>query len=522
MYSFGGNDNGQLGHGGLAEELEPKLINKLMEFEIVSVAAGRFHTAVITDAGDLWTFGKGSDFQLGHGSRKDECWPRLVKGLLAVKETKQPVTAVHVAAGAVHTFIVTDEHEVYGFGSNGCGQLGVGDRKPRKVPVKIHLLDGIRPHAPLVQTGQKVAEEEEEEEAVAAALVGGERGEAGNCETKAEEGGGKEQGQDSELEEGVESKAVALPASGTPFHVGGGAATLLIPERYIRPVYDVPKTGIARIECDGFHTVALARDGNVYTFGMAGSNSRLGHRSDKNRHVPTLVRYFINEAMREDLRWVKRLRENVLEWVVSFGRAFFWHFSSLLHDLILTISHLPGTISMPHSHAVQRPALPDPVVLASEQTSKLCLAWSKTKANDINDRAMARLTEAGEALEPRNRLLEFRRVFYELDKDNSGEIDGNEMFSAMQKLGVSMSREQVAEVIKAFDTDNNGTIDEEEYIKYMMTEHKFPKKDFMSVVMSMLRSEVPRVDVTAFTDFVQLFKSGYFACVARPPVCVCR
>ena len=70
---------------------------------------------------------------------------------------------------------------------------------------------------------------------------------------------------------------------------------------------------------------------------------------------------------------------------------------------------------------------------------------------------MDRVKEVASALEPRNRLLEYRRVFYELDKDNSGAIDGNEMFSAMQKLGVSMSREQVADVIKAFDTDKNGT-----------------------------------------------------------------
>ena len=124
---------------------------------------------------------------------------------------------------------------------------------------------------------------------------------------------------------------------------------------------------------------------------------------------------------------------------------------------------------------------------------------------------MDRVKEVASALEPRNRLLEYRRVFYELDKDNSGAIDGNEMFSAMQKLGVSMSREQVADVIKAFDTDKNGTIDEEEYIKYMMAEHKFPKKDFMSVIMSMLRSEIPRVDSTAFTDFVQLFKGRCLA-----------
>ena len=119
---------------------------------------------------------------------------------------------------------------------------------------------------------------------------------------------------------------------------------------------------------------------------------------------------------------------------------------------------------------------------------------------------MDRLVHAGKVLEPRNRLLEYRRVFYELDKDNSGAIDGNEMFSAMQKLGLSMSREQVASVIKAFDTDKNGTIDEGEYIKYMMKEHQYPKKDFMTVVMSMLRSEVERVDPTAFTTFVQLFK----------------
>lgn len=52
------------------------------------------------------------------------------------------------------------------------------------------------------------------------------------------------------------------------------------------------------------HTIALARDGTVYTFG-AGGNGRLGHGDTEDRSVPTVVEGLRGERLRETLCMVR-------------------------------------------------------------------------------------------------------------------------------------------------------------------------------------------------------------------------
>jgi len=47
------------GHGGgeHVQELSPRLVEALLEKNVVGAAAGNYHTAVWTEAGELFTFG---------------------------------------------------------------------------------------------------------------------------------------------------------------------------------------------------------------------------------------------------------------------------------------------------------------------------------------------------------------------------------------------------------------------------------------------------------------------------------
>ena len=89
---------------------------------VVSVAAGRNHSACITEDGLLWTFGAGSDGVLGHG---DECnmepRPRVVATLQAREEH-----VVRVSCGVAHTCAVTLRGALYSWGSSLHGRLGLG------------------------------------------------------------------------------------------------------------------------------------------------------------------------------------------------------------------------------------------------------------------------------------------------------------------------------------------------------------------------------------------------------------
>jgi alpha-tubulin suppressor-like RCC1 family protein len=80
------------------------------------VAAGSAHNAAIKADGSLWTWGSNTHGQLGDGTRVDRDRPvRIGAG-----------GWVHVAAGAVHSAAIDAEGRLYTWGDNSKGQLGVG------------------------------------------------------------------------------------------------------------------------------------------------------------------------------------------------------------------------------------------------------------------------------------------------------------------------------------------------------------------------------------------------------------
>jgi len=126
VFSFGGSQDGdefpQLGHGqGHQSVLVPRLIEALAGKNVIGVSAGELHTAVWTKEGELFTFGHGFDGRLGHGGEQDdEPVPRLIEALAGKK-------VVGAAAGCVHTAVWTDAGELFTFGyGGGQGRLGHG------------------------------------------------------------------------------------------------------------------------------------------------------------------------------------------------------------------------------------------------------------------------------------------------------------------------------------------------------------------------------------------------------------
>lgn len=58
----------------------PRVIESLRGIEVVDVAAGGAHSACVTSAGDLYTWGKGRYGRLGHSDSEDQLKPKLVSG----------------------------------------------------------------------------------------------------------------------------------------------------------------------------------------------------------------------------------------------------------------------------------------------------------------------------------------------------------------------------------------------------------------------------------------------------------
>jgi len=54
-------------------------VESLRGKEVVDIAAGGAHSACITSAGELYTWGKGRYGRLGHGDSDDQARPKLVR-----------------------------------------------------------------------------------------------------------------------------------------------------------------------------------------------------------------------------------------------------------------------------------------------------------------------------------------------------------------------------------------------------------------------------------------------------------
>lgn len=138
VYSFGEGEDGKLGHGDRLTYDKPKLIEALLGTEIVDVACGGHHSAAISSAGLLYTWGKGRYGRLGHGDSDDQLKPTVVMALQGYK-----VVDVACGSGDAQTLCITDDDNVWSFGDGDYGKLGRGGSDGCKVPMKIESLAGL-------------------------------------------------------------------------------------------------------------------------------------------------------------------------------------------------------------------------------------------------------------------------------------------------------------------------------------------------------------------------------------------
>ncbi|CAN0858248.1 Ultraviolet-B receptor UVR8 [Linum grandiflorum] len=135
--SWGGGNSGQLGHScesgilGLLKsksEYVPRRIKKLEGIKVKKVAAGLLHTACVDENGSVFIFGERAVNKLRFGAEKNATIPSMVDVLPSSAE---------VACGGYHTCVVTGSGELYAWGSNENGCLGVGTMDAFGLPERI-------------------------------------------------------------------------------------------------------------------------------------------------------------------------------------------------------------------------------------------------------------------------------------------------------------------------------------------------------------------------------------------------
>jgi len=135
VYTWGSGGRGQLGHGRRRSEAVPRVVAALSELCVVRVACGG-HSLAVTDQGLLFTWGDGKHGQLGHGCHQAECLPRVVKGL---SESQ----VIGVASGDFHSIALTNDGQVYTWGSGLLGELGHDSLSKHTLPRALCCVPGM-------------------------------------------------------------------------------------------------------------------------------------------------------------------------------------------------------------------------------------------------------------------------------------------------------------------------------------------------------------------------------------------
>ena len=199
VWSWGQNNDGELGLGNTTEYDEPQQITDITE-KITDVKTGYYHSIALTEKGEVYTWGYNGNGQLGNGTREDSLVPvkvtRLknvtkvnaykymtialtqngevyawgsgygakpvklnftrkiidVSGNLVLAENRKAYNLdetksygkdlIKVVAGYNHYLGLTSDGEVYAWGSNSYGQLGNGNNTSSSTAVKVVTPDG--------------------------------------------------------------------------------------------------------------------------------------------------------------------------------------------------------------------------------------------------------------------------------------------------------------------------------------------------------------------------------------------
>ncbi|KAH8259636.1 hypothetical protein KR026_008191 [Drosophila bipectinata] len=239
VLSWGDNDCGQLGQATDQDIVQlPKIVRQLVSKTVVQIACGNNHSLALTSCGELYSWGSNIYGQLGVNTPKDmeHCnQPVRLSTLLGI-----PVAAI--ACGGNHSFIISKSSAVFGWGRNNCGQLGLNDETSRSYPTQLKTLRtlGVR----FVACGDEFS--------------------------------------------------VFLTNEGGVFTCGAGAYGQLghgfgANEMLPRMVMELMGSTITQVACGNRHTLALVPSrGRVYGFGL-GSSGQLGTRSTKSLTLPQVV-----------------------------------------------------------------------------------------------------------------------------------------------------------------------------------------------------------------------------------------
>ncbi|XP_059186433.1 probable E3 ubiquitin-protein ligase HERC6 [Centropristis striata] len=235
VLSCGHNAQGQLGQKRPKDGKTPGRVEGLGD--VVSIACGQDHCLAVCSSGQVFSWGAGEDGQRG-------ILPHLLSSRLSLVPIPLQIPVIQVACGNSHSLALTQGGDVFSWGLNSHGQLGLGKEVSLQyVPDLVGPLTGV---------------------AVTQIAAGA-----------------------------THSLFLTLP--GLVYCCGANKSGQLglnrVDENGRFNICMVPALrplGVSSMSCGEAHSAVLTKDGKVFTFGE-GIHGQLGHDSSTNELRPRLV-----------------------------------------------------------------------------------------------------------------------------------------------------------------------------------------------------------------------------------------
>ena len=234
IWSWGDGDYGKLGHGDTSQCNVPKKIAALADKHIIDISCGHKHSACVTMEGEVYTWGLGDYGRLGHGNSDNSRVPKLVR-------FDEPIRSV--SCGNSHTMALSQSNEiVWSWGDGDHGKLGHGDTTVARKPEIIAALSEIGSQIIKIECGDEIS----------MALTN-------------------------------EGRLYSWGKSELHGHESSSGSHVTTPKL----LKSLEAWTIVDM-CAGGHCIALASNGDVFTWGR-GEGGPLGHGNSSNVEIPTLV-----------------------------------------------------------------------------------------------------------------------------------------------------------------------------------------------------------------------------------------
>ncbi|KAF8378430.1 hypothetical protein HHK36_029769 [Tetracentron sinense] len=301
IFSWGEESGGRLGHGVDADVSHPKLIDTLSGMNIELVACGEYHTCAVTLSGDLYTWGDGTHNSglLGHGSEASHWIPKKVSGKM------EGIHISSISCGPWHTAALTSAGQLFTFGDGTFGALGHGDHSSTNLPREVETLKGLRTMrvacgvwhtAAVVEVMIGSSNSDCSSSGKLFTWGDGDKGRLGHgdrdprllptCVAALGDASFCQVACGNNI-------TIALTTSGRVYTMGSTVnGQLGSPEADGKlPTCiegKIRNSHIEEIACGSYHVAVLTSKTEVYTWGK-GANGRLGHGDNDDRNTPTLV-----------------------------------------------------------------------------------------------------------------------------------------------------------------------------------------------------------------------------------------